>query len=163
MGASSRPLPKPILVKCSGRSTLKPKLFNFLKQFKITFFHSTTSNNTGFDNQIQHTWSEFQQLIIFNPFPINLSRRKHFCHSHKLVGSVGSGRYWFVSSVRSSNSHPNLLVIQHPTHFFRSHRSSTLDFHFLSHYSYIKAKMLYKGNHWTQLLATWVQQDITAR
>merc|ERR1712092_35943 len=23
------------------------------------------------------------------------------------------------------------------THFFRSHRSSTLDFHFLSHYSYI--------------------------
>ena len=36
----------------------------------------------------------------------------------------------------------------HP-HFFRSHRSSTLDFHFLSHYSYIKAIMLYKGNHWT--------------
>ena len=41
----------------------------------------------------------------------------------------------FVSSVRSSNSHPDLLLI-HPTttstHFFRSHRSSTLDFHFLS-------------------------------
>ena len=36
------------------------------------------------------------------------------------------------------------------THFFRPHRSSTLDFHFLSHYSYIKAIMLYKGNHWTQ-------------
>ena len=36
-----------------------------------------------------------------------------------------------------------------PPHFFRSHRSSTLDFHFLSHYSYIKAIMLYKGNHWT--------------
>merc|ERR1711873_138379 len=35
------------------------------------------------------------------------------------------------------------------THFFRSHRSSTLDFHFLSHYSYIKAIMLYKGNPWT--------------
>ena len=36
----------------------------------------------------------------------------------------------------------------HPTtHFFRSHRSSTLDFHFLSHYSYIK------GNHWTHQLA----------
>ena len=51
----------------------------------------------------------------------------------------------FISSVRSSNSHPDLLVIQHPTHFFRSHRSSTLDFHFLSHYSYIKAIMLYKG------------------
>merc|ERR1711928_27731 len=29
------------------------------------------------------------------------------------------------------NSHPELLVI-HP-HFFRSHQSSTLDFHFLSH------------------------------
>merc|ERR1711978_449205 len=29
-------------------------------------------------------------------------------------------------------------------------RSSTLDFHFLSHYSYIKAIMLYKGNHWTR-------------
>merc|ERR1712012_27981 len=38
---------------------------------------------------------------------------------------------------------------QHP-HFFRSHRSSTLDFHFLSHYSDIKAIMLYKGNHWTR-------------
>ena len=33
-----------------------------------------------------------------------------------------------------------------PPHFFRSHRSSTLDFHFLSHYSYIK------GNHSTYLL-----------
>ena len=45
-----------------------------------------------------------------------------------------------VSSVRSSNSHPDLLLIhhQHP-HFFRSHRSSTLDFHFLSRYSYVKA------------------------
>ena len=32
------------------------------------------------------------------------------------------------------------------THFFRSHRSSTLDF--LSHYSYIKAIMLYKGKSW---------------
>ena len=57
----------------------------------------------------------------------------------------------FISSVRSSNSHPDLLVTHPtpPTHFFRSHRSSTLDFHFLSHYSYIKAIMLYKGNHWT--------------
>ena len=42
----------------------------------------------------------------------------------------------FISSVRSSYSHPDLLLIHHhPTHFFRSHRSSTLDFHFLSHYS----------------------------
>ena len=54
-----------------------------------------------------------------------------------------------ISSVRSSNSHPDLLVTQHPPHFFRSYRSSTLDFHFLSHYSYIKAIMLYKGRHWT--------------
>ena len=37
-----------------------------------------------------------------------------------------------------------------PPHFFKSHRSSTLDFHFLSHYLYIKAIMLYKGNHWTR-------------
>merc|ERR1712155_175864 len=53
----------------------------------------------------------------------------------------------------------------HPTHFFRSHRSSTLDFHFLSHYSYIKAKMLYKGNHWTRCAdfmdASWVRLGIT--
>ena len=36
------------------------------------------------------------------------------------------------------------------THFFRSHRSSILDFYFLSHYSYIK------GIHWTHLLATCI-------
>merc|ERR1711873_179349 len=53
------------------------------------------------------------------------------------------------SSVRSSYSHPDLLLITtHPT-FSDTHRSSTLDFHFLSHYSYIKAIMLYKGNRWT--------------
>ena len=43
--------------------------------------------------------------------------------------------FWpqLVSSVRSSNSHPDLLLTQHHhPHFFRSHRSSTLDFHFLS-------------------------------
>merc|ERR1712004_769540 len=52
----------------------------------------------------------------------------------------------------------------HP-HFFRSHRSSTLDFHFLSHYSYIKAIMLHKGNHWTRCAgfmdASWVRLGIT--
>ena len=52
-----------------------------------------------------------------------------------------------------------------PPHFFRSHRSSTLDFHFLSHYSYIKAIMLYKGNHWTRCAgfmdASWVRLGIT--
>merc|ERR1711949_124034 len=56
---------------------------------------------------------------------------------HCPVGSIMA----IFSSVRSSNSHPDLLVIHPPppTNFFRSHRSSTLDFHFLSHYSYIKA------------------------
>ena len=62
----------------------------------------------------------------------------------------------FVSSVRSSNSHPDLLLIQPPpTHFFRSHRSSKLDFHFLSHYSYIKAIMLYKGKTWQDFGILW--------
>merc|ERR1711873_100387 len=42
----------------------------------------------------------------------------------------------------------------HP-HFFRSHRSSTLDFHFLSHYSYIKAIMLYKGKTWQDPCIHW--------
>ena len=63
-----------------------------------------------------------------------------------------------VSSVRSSYSHPDLLLIHHhhPPTFSVTHRSSTLDFHFLSHYSYIKAKMLNKGNHWTHLLTSWI-------
>merc|ERR1711952_223094 len=41
----------------------------------------------------------------------------------------------------------------------------TLDFHFLSHYSYIKAIMLYKGNHWVRcagfMVASWVRLGIT--
>ena len=53
-----------------------------------------------------------------------------------------------------------------PPHFFRSHRSSTLDFHFLSHYSYIKAIKLYKGNHWTRsagfMDTLWVRLGIIA-
>merc|ERR1712116_13640 len=68
------------------------------------------------------------------------------------------------SSVGSSNCHLDLLLT-HPPHFFRSHRSSTLDFHFLSHYSYIKAIMLYKGNHLTRCAgfmdASWVRLGIT--
>ena len=60
---------------------------------------------------------------------------------------------YFVSSVRSSYSHPDLLLIT--THFFRSHRSSTLDFHFLSHYSYIKAIMLYKSKTWQDSGILW--------
>ena len=44
-------------------------------------------------------------------------------------------------------SHPELTK----DHVLTSaHKSSTLDFHFLSHYSYIKAIMLCKGNHWTR-------------
>merc|ERR1712116_40790 len=71
------------------------------------------------------------------------------------------------SSVRSSYSHPDLLLIHHhhPPTFSVTHRSSTLDFHFLSHYSYIKAIMLYKGNHWTRcagfMVASWVRLGIT--
>merc|ERR1712004_886301 len=81
---------------------------------------------------------------------------------HCPVGSIMA----IFSSVMSCNSHPDLLVTHHhPTHFFRSHRSSTLDFHFLSHYSYIKAIMLYKGNHWARcagfIVASWVRLGIT--
>ena len=50
-----------------------------------------------------------------------------------------------------------------PSQFFRSHRSSTLDFHSLSHYSYIKALKLYKGDHWTHMLATCIPNGYTAR
>merc|ERR1711978_196678 len=71
---------------------------------------------------------------------------------HCPVGSIMA----IFSSVRSSHSHPDLLVTQqqHP-HFFRSHRSSTLDFHFLRHYSYIKAIMLYKGKTWQDSGILW--------
>merc|ERR1711928_250029 len=68
------------------------------------------------------------------------------------VGSIMA----IFSSVRSSNSHPDLLLIHPPhPHFFRSHQSSTLDFHFLSHYSYIKAMMLYKGKTWQDSGILW--------
>merc|ERR1712004_903787 len=51
-----------------------------------------------------------------------------------------SGILW-----HSSHSHPDLLLTQPTTHFFRSHRFSTLDLIYLSHYSYIKAIIIYKG------------------
>merc|ERR1711952_216036 len=71
---------------------------------------------------------------------------------HCPVGSIMA----IFSSVRSSYSHPDLLLIHHPPpHFFRSHRSSTLDFHFLSHYSYIKAMMLYEGKTWQDSGILW--------
>merc|ERR1712004_640779 len=68
-------------------------------------------------------------------------------------------------SSSSSPSPPTPRPPPPPPHFFRSHRSSTLDFHFLSHSSYIKAIMLYKGNHWTRCAdfmdASWVRLGIT--
>merc|ERR1711978_316904 len=76
---------------------------------------------------------------------------------------VGADLVGLVSSVRSSNSHPDLLLTHHPTHFFRSHLSSTLDFHFLSHYSYIKeitgldvlASWMPHGFDWASIMMTW--------
>merc|ERR1711978_92810 len=49
---------------------------------------------------------------------------------------------------------PSGALIAIPT-YFRSHRSSTLDFHFLSHYSYIKAMMLYKDKTWQDSGIIW--------
>merc|ERR1712067_112442 len=71
---------------------------------------------------------------------------------HCPVGSIMA----IFSSVRSSYSRPDLLLT-HPTppHFFKSQRSSTLDFHFLSHNSYIKAIMLYKGKTWQDSGILW--------
>ena len=66
---------------------------------------------------------------------------------HCPVGSIMA----IFSSVRSSNSHPDLLLTQHPT--FSDLACLPLyntDFHFLSQYSYIKS------NHWTHLLATCI-------
>merc|ERR1711978_554528 len=69
---------------------------------------------------------------------------------------------------RPHTHHPSRPITDPPPphpHFFRSHRSSTLDFHFLSHYSYIKAIRLYKGNHWTRYAgfmdASWVRLGST--
>ena len=64
-----------------------------------------------------------------------------------------------MSSVRSSNSHPDVLVTHHHQQppFFKSHWSSALDFHFLSHNSYIK------GKHLTHLLATCMMVHDGAR
>ena len=79
---------------------------------------------------------------IHQPHCGQLFNKSSSCH-HSLhrSGSFAYSQTLFFSSVRSSYSHPDLLVIT--THFFRSHWSITLDFHFLSHYSYIKAIMQY--------------------
>ena len=98
-------------------------------------------------------------------FSTALERCRLFHKNNELFSNRGLLKACFMifGSVRSSYSHPDLLLIT--THFFRSHRSSTLDFHFLSHYSYIKAIMLYKGNHWTRCAgfmdALWVRLGIT--
>ena len=81
---------------------------------------------------------------------------------------VGSIRAIF-SSVRSSNSHTDLLVITSTTTttpLFQIHTGPQhWTFHFLSHYSYIKAILLYRGNHWTQCAgfmdASWVRLGVT--
>ena len=70
---------------------------------------------------------------------------------HCPVGSIMA----IFSSVRSSNSHPDLLLIHHHPTFSVTHRSSTLDFHFLSHYSYRKAMMQYKGKTWQDSGILW--------
>ena len=56
-----------------------------------------------------------------------------------------------ISSVRSSNSHPDLLLTHNQTLF-----QIALDLHFLRNYGYIKAIMLNKGDHRTHLLATCI-------
>ena len=60
----------------------------------------------------------------------------------------------FISQVMSGKSHPDQLLILHPTQLVQiqhvGHYITTFDFHFLSHYSYIKS------NHWTHLLVTCI-------
>ena len=96
------------------------------------------------------------QLIIKSVLSSLLSSQYKFYFVDSELNGPKCTMYYMLpifSSVRSSNSHPDLLVIQHHHPLFRSHRSSTLDFHFLSYYSYIKVIKLYKGNQWTHLLA----------
>ena len=79
-----------------------------------------------------NSWAGLQNVITLltsaHILCVNVNcYRKMFKLSHFQVC------HFFISSVTSSYSHPDLLLIHHPTtHFFRSHRSSTLDFHLLS-------------------------------
>ena len=111
----------------------------------LFFFHILRYLDTSIETMIQVQIDNIQSHFVTFGGWLLLSPPK--ANSYPINES-------FVSSVRSSNSHPDLLVTLN--HFFRSHRSSTLDFHFLSHYSYIKAIKLYKGNHWIHLLATCI-------
>ena len=105
-------------------------------------------------NPLQRGLQIFQKLVLIPILVIwnEWSTYNHhgWCNLISIINTI-----IIISSISSSNCHPCLLPTKHH-HFFRSLRSSTLDFHFLSHYSYIKAIMLYKGNHWTHLLATCI-------
>ena len=73
--------------------------------------------------------------------------------------------YFFVSSVRSSNSHPGLLLTHHQHPLFQTTLVLNTGLSLSEPLSYIKAIMLYKGNHWTQCAgfrdASWVRLGIT--
>ena len=67
--------------------------------------------------------------------------------------------HYFLSSVRSSNSHPDLLVIHHPTQLFQI--TPVLN----TGLSLSEPLQLYKGNHWTRCAgfidASWIRLGIT--
>ena len=69
--------------------------------------------------------------------------------THRLIALQAT--VWLLHQYNLQGSAEN----HHHHHFFRSHRSSTLDFGFLSHYSYIKAIMLYKGKAWQDSGILW--------
>ena len=104
-------------------------------------------------NPLQRGLQIFQKLVLIPILVIwnEWSTYNHhgWCNLISIINTI-----IIISSISSSNCHPCLLPTKHH-HFFRSLRSSTLDFHFL-HYSSIKAIMLYKGNRWTHLLATHI-------
>ena len=113
-----------------------------------------------------HIKDEFSQMHLWNgitAFKYRAYGRDSLARSFRNPGIAkrgpGSdpchGSSFIISSVRSSYSHHDLLLITSSTHFFRSHRSSTLDFHFLSHYSYMEATILYKGKTWQDSGIIW--------
>ena len=113
-------------------------------------------------------WQQVDKHILYCWVFIGLALAKwHFWKAaivslYSILGWHGFAEYLFLPLALLLAPSGALIAI--PTyywspaapHFFRSHRSSTLDFHFLSHNSYIKAIMLYKGNHWTHLLTTCI-------
>ena len=103
------------------------------------------------------------------------SELKYFSHSVKQSMSFGltvfkrclglNEKRTFVSSVRSSNSHPDLLLTHHQHPLFQTTLVLNTGLSLSEPLSYIKAIMLYKGNHWTQCAgfrdASWVRLGIT--